>query len=523
MKLIKYFSLKRLRILYSSIFFILYILLFSGAFIAGGFLIRFLESTQLIPSILYLKNGLFSGVFGLLVIILLTFFFGRIYCSGICPLGTLQDIFLSFRKKRNFRYRKPFFWIHYGILIAVIISAIAGFSFFIGIVDPFSFFGRIFVAIFKPIFSIVYNFLTLVLGRLKWLFLKPIPLYNIPFFSLIFSVFLFTLLFFASAFYGRIYCNAICPIGAILGILSRISLFKVRFDEKCIECGLCVNNCPASCIDVNNRYVDNTRCIKCFNCINLCPQKSLSYGIINSSKKANSHLSDSVIPDKGRRNALMFTGRIVSTGFLLLLANRSKIFSSPVLTAKKKKYPVSPPGSLSFKHLHENCTSCLLCVSNCPTGVIKSSVKEYGIMGLFMPTMDYDKSFCNYDCVRCTEVCPTGALKRLSVEEKHKVQLGRVRLLKNLCIVYQQNKHCGACAEACPTKATFMVPFKGNLYAPETDEKYCVGCGACEHVCPAKPEKAIYVEGLTMHQIAVIKKEIKSERKEEQGLKEFPF
>ncbi len=50
-----------------------------------------------------------------------------------------------------------------------------------------------------------------------------------------------------------------------------------------------------------------------------------------------------------------------------------------------------------------------------------------------------------------------------------------------------------------------MVPYKGHLTIPKTDQSICVGCGGCEYVCPAIPFKAIYVEGISRHNTIKIK------------------
>ena len=109
----------------------------------------------------------------------------------------------------------------------------------------------------------------------------------------------------------------------------------------------------------------------------------------------------------------------------------------------------------------------------------------------------------------------------LALEEKKRLQLGRVRFLKDECIVITKKTDCGACAEHCPTKAVRMVPYE-SLRLPETDEEICVGCGACEKACPTKPQKAIYVEALRVHGRA---KEPPREEPQpvEGGIEEFPF
>ena len=81
-------------------------------------------------------------------------------------------------------------------------------------------------------------------------------------------------------------CNTICPVGTLLGFLSRYSLFKVRIDaEKCNHCGLCATKCKASCINSPEQTIDYSRCIDCFDCLGECRQNALSYTISFKTKK----------------------------------------------------------------------------------------------------------------------------------------------------------------------------------------------------------------------------------------------
>ncbi len=159
-------------------------------------------------------------------------------------------------------------------------------------------------------------------------------------------------------------------------------------------------------------------------------------------------------------------------------------------------------------------------MSACPTHVIKPAFLEYGLSGFMQPRMDYYANFCNFDCVVCTEVCPTGALRPLRLDEKHVLQLGKVRFVKHNCIVFTEGTDCGACSEHCPTKAVNMRPYKQKLFLPVVNPDICVGCGACEYACPTEP-KSIYVEGNPVHLIAdkPLIEELEQPDKEE----DFPF
>ncbi|MBU5900267.1 4Fe-4S binding protein, partial [Vibrio cholerae O1] len=67
--------------------------------------------------------------------------------------------------------------------------------------------------------------------------------------SLLIAILTFAAILILAWKHGRTWCNTICPVGTVLGFLSRYSLFKVRIDTaKCNGCGLCATKCKAACI-----------------------------------------------------------------------------------------------------------------------------------------------------------------------------------------------------------------------------------------------------------------------------------
>jgi ferredoxin len=129
--------------------------------------------------------------------------------------------------------------------------------------------------------------------------------------------------------------------------------------------------------------------------------------------------------------------------------------------------------------------------------VLKPAGLQYGLSGITQPHLVFSTEvFCTFNCNICTTVCPTSALKKLTIDEKKLTQIGVVNFRKDKCVVFTDNKDCGACSEHCPTQAVHMIPYKNDgLTIPEITKDLCIGCGACESICPVRPYQAIYVEG----------------------------
>jgi len=256
--------------------------------------------------------------------------------------------------------------------------------------------------------------------------------------------------------------------------------------------------------------------VGCFNCFEVCPSIGISYLPRYSKPKIVNINSD--------KRYFIKSLAILTIGSERLLKAQQKIeiykdSTKPVL----RKFPVSPPGSVSISNFTENCTACHLCFSSCPSQVLQPSFLEYGLLGIMQPLMDFKTGYCNYDCVICLQVCPSGAILPQNILEKQLIQLGKSKLIKENCVVYTEKTDCGACAEHCPTKAVKMVlDTEINKKAPFITDDICIGCGACEFACPTKPYKSIYVESNFTHAVAKLPKQENIEQKVDYK-EEFPF
>jgi ferredoxin len=499
---------------------------------------------QFVPSFIKFINIFTIGSFGFVIIILLSSIFGRVYCSSICPLGSLQD-FISYiskkiskklKKKSRFTFSKSFTVLRYSFLAATVIFFLFGSVFVLNLLDPFSVFGKIVNGLLKPIAIYANNLISYLLIKFDNYSMYPYEFRGTEILALLFAALLFLVVGIFSFRRGRLYCNTICPVGTLLGLLSRFSLYKIIIDESsCKSCGVCEWVCKAECIDSHNHSIDMSRCVSCYNCFTVCPSNGVAFENRFSVKPKNKkNLTEKINAEIKSLNCLKdekinYSKRIFikqTTAFILGLPlisytqEKIKVYVENKIKVFRKN-PISAPGSQSLEHFTNSCTACHLCVAVCPTQVLQPAYLEYGLLGIFQPRMDYIKSFCNFECKACGDVCPTGAILPIQLDKKKLIQIGKAIFVKDNCIVYTQGTECGACSEHCPTKAVTMVPYK-NLLSPEVKDEFCIGCGACEYACPTKPYKAIYIEGNFSHQIA--KKNILKKKEEKKTHSEdFPF
>ncbi|HYW94713.1 MAG TPA: 4Fe-4S binding protein, partial [Bacteroidales bacterium] len=212
---------------------------------------------QFVPSLLKFFAVFSLSAAGFIIILVLTALFGRVYCSAICPLGILQD-FISragklFRKKRKRRYKylKPRNILRYTILAATVILGIFASVFVVNLLDPYSLFGKVATGLFRPVGIWINNGLASILESMNVyvLYLRDISMFHLA--AFIFPVIILVVLLYMSGRYGRLYCNTICPVGTLLGWLSKYSLFRIELDkDQCIKCGKCAFSCKSGCISI---------------------------------------------------------------------------------------------------------------------------------------------------------------------------------------------------------------------------------------------------------------------------------
>ncbi len=526
--------LRKIRIILAAVFFIgltLLFLDFTGTLHAW---LGWMAKVQFWPAVLALN------VVVVVALIALTLVFGRIYCSVICPLGVMQDVFgwLGKKAKKNrYTYSKEVKWLRYPLLVIFIVALLAGVGSVFQLLEPYSAFGRIATMLLQPLWQMGNNVLATLAERYDSYAFYSVDVWMRSMPVVIIALATLVLLAVLAWRGGRTYCNTICPVGTVLSFFARFSFYKIRIDtSKCKNCSLCAKNCKASCIDFKNHKVDYSRCVVCGDCIESCHSGALSLsrpspqplqthprplptgrGVDTSSVEETDIQCNYSPPSQGgARGGSEGSGGFPSSSrrsFLLATA----LATTAALAQEKKKVdgglaeivgkkaperqtPIVPPGAQSLKNMQTRCTGCQLCVSECPNHVLRPSTDLLHIM---QPVMDFDRGYCRPECTLCSDVCPAGAIKPLDEVEKSSIQIGHAVVSADHCISALGEAECGNCARHCPAQAIEMVPSDPDddlsPSVPAVNEEACIGCGACEYLCPVRPLSAIYVEGHEVH------------------------
>lgn len=464
----KHNILRIVRICLAAFFFVAVTLLFLGIDWRINQYLGWTAKLQFAPALMALNISV------LVLLVVLTFIFGRIYCSVICPLGITQDLIAWLGKqkkigrKNRYTYSPEKKGLRYTVLAIFLIGLIVGFAPVLTLLDPYAAFGRMAQ-------SWTLNSITIVVAAITLVALVILAWRN-----------------------GRTYCNTICPVGTILSFCARFSWLRVQIDEdKCNKCGRCSMNCKASAIDFKNGTVDYSRCVACGDCLDKCKHDALGYRSISCKSDSS---CESV--DTGKRAFL--TGTALAVGSAAMAQAKIKVDGGLADLEEKKvpkrETPITPPGSISARNMARHCTACQLCVSACPNRVLRPSTDPLRFM---QPELSFENGFCRSECTRCSQVCPTGAIKPIQPEDKPLIHIGHAVWIAENCIPVSNGDSCGLCARKCPEGAIIMVDYTTQdgrtVQVPAVDNERCIGCGKCEYLCPARPLSAIYVEGNVTH------------------------
>ena len=522
-------TLTRLRWFSQLIFFLLFMFLllrteFRGSLRGAGSEVRLPYPVQMffqIDPLVALTNALSSralyrGLLWSLLILIPTLFLGRFFCGWICPLGSIHHFFGSLRSERkrgkqlleSNRYKR---WqtTKYYLLIVVLVAAIFG-SGLVGWLDPFSFLVRslglsvlpttnyaltaALSAIEHSRFAAIQtagSILHFILGSLLLSFKQPY--FRQGFFLGLIFVFLLVLNFRIT----RFWCRALCPLGALLGLVSRWSILGlVKTPENCKDCNRCLLRCQGGDDPIGGVPWRQAECHLCLNCVDECPEHGLKFKFFPKQETVGANLQ--------RRKVL--TGLAAGATVVPLLR------STPGFAVERDERLLRPPGALEEDQFLSRCIRCGECMKVCPNNALHPAWSEAGLEGLWTPVVIPRIGYCEPSCVLCSQVCPTGAIWEITSREKgwasvaqdaKPISLGTAFYDRGRCLPWAMATPCIVCEEWCPTspkaiylQAAEVANAEGHLKAvkqPFVDPNRCVGCGACEFACPVQDRPAVYV------------------------------
>jgi len=422
-------------------------------------------------------------------LILITLVFGRAFCGWMCPMGAMHQGIGWLARPRKKRARmlsnrvRSVQKIKYVVLAVMLGMAAAG-SVQIGLLDPIASTWRGISVAFVPAVTNQGDLVAYQGAR------------HFQFGALIALVFFGALAL--NLVFNRFYCRVLCPLGALLGVFSKLSLFRITKDpERCTDCGACGADCQGAADPQGTVRV--TECMVCLNCTTVCPQDSIKYAFL---------------PDPDTNKTTMDVGR--RRWITAAVAGAAAV---PVLRASAGVEPrpdplrIRPPGSLAEKEFLSRCVKCDACLKTCPTGGLQPALHEAGLEGLWTPILVPRIGNCEQECVLCGQVCPTGAIRELTIDEKigepperEPVRIGSAYFDKGRCLPWAYGRPCIVCEEVCPTSPK-AIYFKEEeveqrdgsvrvLQRPYVDLELCTGCGTCELRCPVFDRAGVRVSSV---------------------------
>jgi len=431
-------------------------------------------------------------------VLVATLLLGRVFCGWICPLGTLIDITDRFFEKRvrrplmrERRWRNVKFYLLAFVAVAALFGVQIAFLF-----DPIAILTRTMTLALFPPLQFGYQLLGARLpaigdwfGRhFGWIF----PEATVHFRMGVVALAIFALIIAANSLSPRFWCRNLCPLGALLGLLSKFPILRKRVSDTCNRCRICSSLCRMQAIDNNAIRTNSVECILCMSCVATCPTKAIRYSF---------HFGDSA-PDKWakevpERQPQLVRRRLVFAGLAgLAWAALARTNAGAELSISQQ--PVSspfllrPPGSLPENEFLSRCVRCSMCMKVCPTGGLQPAIAEAGLEGFWTPVLVPRMGECSPECTACGQICPTQAIQPFSAEEKAWLYIGTAVIDRSLCLVWSARKQCLVCDEVCNYRAIEWEIIDGVAY-PIVNDQICVGCGLCEAHCPVQPQAAIRV------------------------------
>ncbi|MDE6370816.1 MAG: 4Fe-4S binding protein [Duncaniella sp.] len=229
---------------------------------------------QWIGHVQFLPAAMAFSVSIIVIWLIVTLVFGRVYCSVACPLGIYQDICSRVPRlgrvssSRHYHYSPALTVWRTVTLTLVVVAILLGITSVIVLADPWSIYTRACHDLGQPV---------VISLRSLW----EVPAVRVASASaagVACSAVTMLVITYMAVRNGRTFCNSICPIGTSLGYVSRYSIMHIDINtDLCTQCRRCEHVCKASCIDLVSHVVDGSRCVTCFDCLTVCPDDAIRY------------------------------------------------------------------------------------------------------------------------------------------------------------------------------------------------------------------------------------------------------
>ncbi|MBM4458790.1 MAG: 4Fe-4S binding protein [Chloroflexi bacterium] len=488
-------------------------LLFVGLLIAAG-------KTGWLPADLFFRLDPLTGLaqmlatrqitvtllIGAAIALVAALLLGRAWCGWICPLGTALDWTPArrARPKENDstaasggglspRWRQ----VKYFLLALIAVAALLGNLTFL-LFDPITIIYRTLTTAVWPALNALFSASEPILYKLPPLrgpidalestargTLLPAqqPLYGLN----VLVALLFIGILALNAVRARFWCRYLCPLGGLLGLISKVAWLRRTVGDVCIECQRCARACPTGTIDASRGFAsDPAECIMCLDCVPTC-------------SRASQHFAGHLKPAAWRSYDPSRRQFLVSAGAALTAVG---LFAAEPAAHRDHARLIRPPGAQEPEFL-SRCIRCGICLKVCPTSGLQPSLAEAGWQGLWTPVLMPRLGHCDFACNACGQACPTAAIPPLSLAEKRTAIIGHAYIDRSRCLPWASDRNCIVCEEMCPLPKKAIVLEEAEMLSalgekvilrrPHVLIDRCIGCGICENRCPLNSESAIRV------------------------------